>query len=134
MTFLLLNAMIKKTKAFVLKGERYNMNDIGKQFRAAREQLGLRQSDVCKMTNLSTSYYSDIERGKKIPRVETMQILAKVLKIHPNIYEDTKKDTMVQNADFLSVMEGLDEEDSELVYKLVKVIAGELKKRDNKNR
>lgn len=66
---------------------------IGKHIRAHRIQKKLRQEDVAELVDLSPNYYGSIERGEKIPALDTFvailnaldmsadQALADVLKV-----------------------------------------------------
>ena len=66
---------------------------IGKHIRTCRIQKKLRQEDVAEMVDLSPNYYGSIERGEKIPALDTFitilnalelsadQVLADVLKV-----------------------------------------------------
>lgn len=58
---------------------------IGKTLRKARNNLGLRQSDVAKKVGISSNYYSMIERGEREnPGSKFMTKIAKVLKLKPS--------------------------------------------------
>lgn len=47
------------------------LDTIGKNIRKFREIKKLRQEDLAKKTDLTTNYIGMIERGKKIPSLET---------------------------------------------------------------
>ncbi len=46
-------------------------NSIGKNIRKFRLEKKLRQEDLAEMTGLSTNYIGMVERGEKIPALET---------------------------------------------------------------
>ena len=48
-----------------------NLNSIGKNIRKYRTAKGLRQEDIAERAGLSTNYVGMIERGEKIPSLET---------------------------------------------------------------
>ena len=50
---------------------------------ALRIQRKLSQSAVAKAARLSVSYVSMIERGQRSPPLETLEVLAKALKVTP---------------------------------------------------
>ena len=56
-----------------------NMSSIGKRIRAAREAKGWRQEDFAEKTGLSVTYTGMIERGEKVPKLETFITIANVL-------------------------------------------------------
>ena len=47
------------------------MESIGKNIRAYRLKKGLRQEDLAEMTDLSVTYIGMVERGEKLPAMET---------------------------------------------------------------
>ena len=48
-----------------------NLNSIGRNIRKYRESKGLRQEDIANRTKLSNNYIGMIERGEKIPSLQT---------------------------------------------------------------
>jgi len=52
---------------------------IGKRIRKAREQKGWRQEDFAEKIGLSVTYTGMIERGEKVPKLETFITIANVL-------------------------------------------------------
>lgn len=56
-----------------------NTSSIGKRIRAFREAKGWRQEDFAERTGLSVTYTGMIERGEKVPRLETFITIANVL-------------------------------------------------------
>ena len=54
---------------------------IGKQIRARRIQKKLRQEDVAEMVELSPNYYGSIERGEKIPALDTFITILNALEL-----------------------------------------------------
>jgi len=58
---------------------------IGKTLKKARKGLGLRQFDVAKKAEISSNYYSMIERGEvESPGSQVMAKIAKLLKLKPS--------------------------------------------------
>ncbi len=56
-----------------------NTASIGKQIRKARERKGWRQEDFAEKIGLSVTYTGMIERGEKVPKLETFITIANVL-------------------------------------------------------
>ncbi|MBR6809178.1 MAG: helix-turn-helix transcriptional regulator [Clostridia bacterium] len=60
----------------------YRMIDyesLGQRIRSRRQLLGKTQKEVAVSINVAPSYYSNIERGLRIPSVETLVAIANVL-------------------------------------------------------
>lgn len=58
-----------------------DLQSIGKRIRQYRESADIRQEDFAEQVNLSPTYMSAIERGVKIPKLETLIRIANTLKI-----------------------------------------------------
>lgn len=56
-----------------------NITTIGKNIRKYRKKNELRQEDLAEMANLSPNYVGMIERGEKVPSLETFIIIANAL-------------------------------------------------------
>jgi len=52
---------------------------MGRRIRRKRQEKGLTQLQISKMLNLSLSYYGHIERGTRIPSLETIVSIANTL-------------------------------------------------------
>lgn len=62
---------------------------IGKRIKSVREKKGLTQEQLAEQVNLSPMHISVIERGNKLPRLETLINIANVL--------DVSADTLLQD-------------------------------------
>ena len=58
---------------------------IGKRIKSAREEKGLTQEQLAEQVNLSPMHISVIERGNKLPRLETLINIANVLDVSADI-------------------------------------------------
>ena len=58
---------------------------IGKRIKSAREKKGLTQEQLAEQVNLSPMHISVIERGNKLPRLETLIKIANVLDVSADI-------------------------------------------------
>ena len=56
-------------------------SSIGKRIRKYREAKGWRQEDFAERTGLSVTYTGMIERGEKVPKLETFITIANVLEV-----------------------------------------------------
>ena len=55
------------------------MTSIGKKIRAARKEKKLRQEDLAERTGLSPNYIGMVERGEKVPSLESFISIANAL-------------------------------------------------------
>lgn len=58
---------------------------IGKRIRKYREAKGWRQEDLAERAGLSVTYTGMIERGEKLPRLETFITIANVLEVSADL-------------------------------------------------
>lgn len=58
-----------------------NTSSIGKRIRKFREHKGWRQEDFAEKIGLSVTYTGMIERGEKVPKLETFITIANVLEV-----------------------------------------------------
>lgn len=54
---------------------------IGRNLRAYRQEAGLRQEDLAAAAGVSTNYIGMVERGEKIPSLETFVALLNALQV-----------------------------------------------------
>jgi len=57
---------------------------LGKNLRRARQQAGLTQEEVAERSGVHSTEVSRIERGKRDPRVSTLERLAKAVEVSPS--------------------------------------------------
>ena len=62
-----------------------NTASIGKRIRKYREAKGWRQEDFAEKIGLSVTYTGMIERGEKVPKLETFITIANVLGVSTDI-------------------------------------------------
>jgi transcriptional regulator with XRE-family HTH domain len=55
---------------------------VGKRIRELRKERKLNQEEFAKLLNTSQEYVSNLEKGKKNPRLSTLQKIAKILKVN----------------------------------------------------
>ena len=58
---------------------------IGKNIRKYRQQKKLRQEDLAERTGLSTTYIGMVERGEKIPSLETFISILNTLEVSADV-------------------------------------------------
>jgi transcriptional regulator with XRE-family HTH domain len=59
------------------------VGDLGKNLRAARKKLGLTQEEVAERSGVQAGEVSRIERGKRDPKVSTLEKLAAAVELPP---------------------------------------------------
>jgi len=59
------------------------VGDLGKNLHAARKKLGLTQEEVAERSGVQAGEISRIERGKRDPRVSTLERLAAAVEVPP---------------------------------------------------
>ncbi len=62
-----------------------NIDSIGKNIREARLALNLRQEDLAERTDLSAKYIGMIERGEKVPALQTLIKIANCLGVSSDL-------------------------------------------------
>ena len=62
-----------------------NYDSIGKSIRSYRIKRKLRQEDLAEMTDLSVTYIGMVERGEKIPALETFIKILNALEVSADI-------------------------------------------------
>lgn len=55
--------------------------ELSERLKELRTNMALTQTQVAKMSVLSTSYISDLERGRTEPSLETLRVLAEVYEV-----------------------------------------------------
>ena len=62
-----------------------NTSSIGKRIRKYREAKGWRQEDFAEKIGLSVTYTGMIERGEKVPKLETFITIANALEVSSDL-------------------------------------------------
>lgn len=69
--------------------ERVDSVDIGDKLRSLREDRGMSTTELARLSGLSQSFISDIENKRRTsPRQQTIEKLAKALRVSPNYFFD----------------------------------------------
>ena len=58
--------------------------EIGQRIALRRRELGLKQSQVCELCELSDKYLSGIERARSIPSIDVLMRICQALDTTPN--------------------------------------------------
>lgn len=94
---------------------------VGQRIKAAREKKGLTQEELAALVDISPTHVSVIERGTKIPRMDTFVALANVLEVSADSLLVDVVDHAVESAasELSGLMENLPREEKERILKVV---------------
>lgn len=101
--------------------------DISKRIRDLRKTMKLTQSQFAELVNLSEDSIGKIERGVSVPTIDTLNKIAKGLKITlSEVLEETLQKVKSQNqaiADFIKYLKTKSNEDVRLIHEVaVKIL------------
>ena len=101
-----------------------NLKTIGMHIRLYRKKKKLRQEALAEMTNLSTNYIGMIERGEKIPSLESFLCIANALEVSADmLLADVLDQGYKIKASLLAEqLEGLNPKDRENIYAVVETM------------
>lgn len=58
--------------------------NLGRHIQYFREKRGMTQEELAELVGVGTKHISVLERGLKIPKVETIMLLSEALRVTPN--------------------------------------------------
>ena len=101
-----------------------NYDSIGKNIRKYRSSKKMRQEDLAELTGLSTTYVGMVERGEKIPSLETFLSILNALNISADmvLYEVLSTGYDIKVSLLNEKPESLSAKDKTLVYNVVDAI------------
>ena len=101
-----------------------NFQSIGKNIRKFRQQCKLRQEDLAEKTGLSTNYIGTLERGEKVPSLETFIEIINVLGVSADMVLCDVLSTgyEVKNSLLNEKLEKLSPEDRAKIYDVIDVL------------
>lgn len=97
---------------------------IGKNIRKYRLEKKMRQEDLAEKTNLSTTYIGMVERGEKIPSLETFLSILNALNVSADLvlYEELNAGYKIKISLLNEKLEKLSQHDKTLVYDVIDAI------------
>lgn len=106
---------------------------IGNRIRQARLKKGMTQEQVVNFVDISIPHYSNIERGKISPSLETLLKIINAIDGVPNeIFQDViQNKSLVYSEKELSLFEGCTEKEVELILENIRVLKEALKQKRN---
>lgn len=97
------------------------MDSIGKNIRTYRRMRKWRQEDLAEKTGLSTNYIGMVERGEKIPALETFISIVNALGVSADMILVDVLDTgyIVKNSLLAEKLDKLSKEDRDKIYDVI---------------
>ena len=101
-----------------------NLSSIGKNIRKFRLMKKLRQEDLAEKAGLSTNYIGAVERGEKLPSLETFIIIVNALGVSADMVLSDVIETgyLVRSSMLNEKIEKLSEEDRARVYDVLEAL------------
>lgn len=105
------------------------MNRIGKRIQRCREERGMKQEELAERAGLSSSYMSAIERGVKIPRLETFVRIANALEVTSDMLLSDVLDrgAEIKASAFVDIMKELAPKEQDRIFHVIEVLVKEAK-------
>lgn len=97
---------------------------IGRNIKKYRIEKKLRQEDLAEKTDLSSNYIGMVERGEKIPSLETFISILNALEISADMVlaDVLKQGYVVKNSLLDEDMQKLSQEDRERIYLVIETL------------
>lgn len=97
---------------------------IGKNIRKYRLMKKLRQEDLAEKVDLSTNYIGAIERGEKIPSLETFVLIINALGVSADMIlaDVTEKGYIVKDSMLAQKLDKISNEDRVMIYDVIDTI------------
>ena len=98
-----------------------NYESIGKKIRACRIRKHLRQEDLAEKTDLSVTYIGMVERGEKLPAMETFINILNALEVSADVIlaDVLKVGYQVKGSLITEQLSSLSQSDREKVYDVI---------------
>lgn len=106
-----------------------NLDSIGSNLKKHRLAKKLRQEDLAEIVGLSANYIGMIERGEKIPSLETFVTLLNALEASADVVlsDIMNSGYLVKNAVLDEKMRKLSYEDRDMIYDVIDILMKHLK-------
>ena len=105
------------------------LDSIGKYIRKYRNAKKLRQEDLAEITELSVTYIGMVERGEKIPSLETFISIVNALGVSADMLlaDELKTGYEVKNSILNEKLSKLSPEDRSKIYDVIDTMIGHSK-------
>lgn len=100
---------------------------VGRRIKEAREKRHLTQEELAACIDISPTHVSVIERGTKIPRLDTFVAIANALEVSGDalLLDVVDHAAESQASDLSAALEGLPREEKLRILKVVRTLIGE---------
>lgn len=104
-----------------IEGVKMNLESIGQNIRHFRLEQHLRQGDVARRTGLTANYIGMIERGEKLPSLETFVIILNALDLSADLVlsDVLLRGHIVKASALHERLSGLTDHDKALVHAII---------------
>ncbi len=108
-----------------------NLSTIGKRIRKCREEKGWRQEDFAERIGLSVTYTGMIERGEKVPKLETFIHIANVLGVSTDLLlaDVVSAQYEIKSSELTEAIAALKPAERERIYQVVNAMIDYEKKK-----
>ena len=107
-----------------IEGEIMDCKKIGKQIQKCRESQGVKQEIFAEKVDLSPNYMSAIERGVKIPKLETFIRIANALNVHSDLLlsDVLKAGNEIKSTHLSNEISQLPPEEQQRIFNVIEVM------------
>ena len=100
-----------------------NAGSIGSNIRKCRQRKGLTQEVLAELAGISTNYLGAIERGEKIPALDTLVDIINVLEVSADeiLYGVIKRGYVVQSSIVTEKINKLTDKDKRRIFDIIDV-------------
>ncbi len=118
-------------RSFKERRDNVNIYSIGENIRKRRQEKKLRQEDLAELCNLSANYIGMIERGEKLPSLETFIDIVNALEVSADeiLCGAVKTGYTVKESKLASRLENVSAEDKARIYDVVETMLRHSKKK-----
>ena len=103
-----------------------DQKSLGKTLQRCRQELDLTQAEAAERAGLDTTYFSQVERGVKVPSLKTLVVISEVLQVTPDVLLGLKKpakdDALLR--ELRDILAGWDGKQRRAVLKALRALAG----------
>ena len=105
------------------------LNTIGPNIRKCRRAKGLRQEDLAEMANLSPNYVGMVERGEKIPALDTFITIINALNVSADVIlaDIIRSGYQVKISRITEEMEKLSERERRHIFEIIELLLKQAK-------
>lgn len=101
--------------------------EIGKRMAARRNELGLKQYQLCEMIDVNYKYVSNLETGRSAPSLEVIMRLCEALNVTPDyLLLGADIDGTLKDKEITNKVDKLSDEGKKLLSGIIDVLLGDM--------